>query len=182
MRAPFPVTASDMSGTDSREIPAGEVFPLQAKILYTNEAAGLRLVPSAIETSLVRSAGASDNANAPAAARLFVECGERAGRDRRHARRGARRGHGLRRDHRPRLRPHRHAGALHPDPGGLRARDLSGQRQPRELRELPQADRRARGHQGPAGAHLDEQPAEPRAAASTSSRATTRTARAPSSR
>jgi cytochrome c-type biogenesis protein CcsB len=76
MRAPFPVTVSDMSGTGSREIPAGEVFPLREKVLYGNEAAGLRLVPSAIETSLVRSAGASDNPNAPAAARLFVECGE----------------------------------------------------------------------------------------------------------
>ncbi len=79
MRAPFPVTASGMSGTETREIPAGEVFPLQTRVLYVNEAAGLQLMPSDIQTSLVRSAGASDNPNAPAAARLFVECnGERA--------------------------------------------------------------------------------------------------------
>jgi cytochrome c-type biogenesis protein CcsB len=75
MRAPFPVTVSDMSGADSREVPAGEVFPLRENALYSNEAVGLRLVPSAIQTSLVRAAGASDNPNAPAAARLFVECG-----------------------------------------------------------------------------------------------------------
>lgn len=75
MRAPFPVTVTEMSGAGSREIPAGEVFPLQAKAVYSNDDAGLRLVPTAIEMSLVRSAGASDNPNAPAAVRLFIADG-----------------------------------------------------------------------------------------------------------
>ncbi len=76
MRAPFPVTVSDMSGAGLREIPAGEVFPLQTKVFYSNQTAGLHLVPTDIQTSLVRSAGASDNPNAPAAVRLYAECGE----------------------------------------------------------------------------------------------------------
>ncbi len=65
-------------GGEATQLAAGEVAPLATKLLYRNEA-GLRMVPSEIQTSLVSVPAHSRNRNAPPAARLFLEKdGERA--------------------------------------------------------------------------------------------------------
>ncbi len=65
-------------GGEARQLAAGEVAPLATKLLYKNDA-GLRMVPSEIQASMVSVPAHSRNRNAPPAARVVLEKdGERA--------------------------------------------------------------------------------------------------------
>ncbi len=76
MRAPFPVTMTDMTGeVDPADYPAGAIIPLHESRLYANDASGFKFVPSDIELSVVQQPAASDNPNAPAAARVSIASG-----------------------------------------------------------------------------------------------------------
>ncbi len=79
MRASFPLEVAPMMAEgEGRSLTAGEVVPVEKQMIYRS-ADGFRVVPTAVEMSVVAVPSVSENPNAPAAARLYVERdGERA--------------------------------------------------------------------------------------------------------
>ena len=72
-RCTLPLQEMDMSTAEiSREIPAGEAFPLEEMILYRDPAGELSLVLQEYLPSAVRSGALSDDEHAPPAARVEV--------------------------------------------------------------------------------------------------------------
>lgn len=72
IRASFPLEIAPMgTGGEATRLESGAVAPLQIGMVYRSEG-GLRLVPRAIEPSLVATPVRSQNPNAPPAARLYI--------------------------------------------------------------------------------------------------------------
>lgn len=71
-RASFGLEALDMTSQDRTEIAAGEVFPVREQFLYANDANGFSFVPVQLMESVTLAPAHSENANAPAAARIVI--------------------------------------------------------------------------------------------------------------